>query len=141
MKRFLGSALIEAALALPLAAPADTNTDALRPPEQRIHGTITSIDGTYGLVVRDERSGAERVTLHKGTVINPTGLTLEPGMPVTIVGHPSDRAFVADEIDAPRRYLDAQERATRAPRITFPSTSNVPNGTFQTNGPSAEGGG
>ncbi len=39
--------------------------------------------------------------LHQGTIINPTGLTLEPGMNVTIDGYADGSNFDAMEIDTP----------------------------------------
>ncbi len=40
------------------------------------------------------------MSLHNGTVIRPTGLTLANGMPVRVVGHDNrDGTFEADEID------------------------------------------
>jgi hypothetical protein len=139
MRRLTSSALILAALALPVAARADTNSYAMRTVGHTVHGVITSIDGKYGLTVRDGRADGESVTLHRGTIINPTGLQLEPGMQVTIAGHPDGSTFDADEIDAPAQYLEDQELARRATATFGPLFP--PNGTFQTNGPSAEGGG
>ncbi len=66
-----------------------------------IRGTIASIDGKYALRVRDDRGFIDNVTLHDGTIINPTGLKLAPGQSVTIAGVPSGRTFVANEIDTP----------------------------------------
>lgn len=44
--------------------------------------------------------GGLAVHLHQGTIINPTGTTLRPGMNVRIVGHPNgDGTFEADRID------------------------------------------
>jgi hypothetical protein len=142
MKRLASSALMLAALVLPVAAGADTSNSAARSCEQTIHGMIDSINGTYGLTVRDDRVGVERVTMHRGTIINPTGLQLKPGMPVTIAGHPAGGTFDAVEIDAAVEYLEIQNRTRRGDRTSTPWTpAVVPNGTFQTNGPSAEGGG
>jgi hypothetical protein len=142
MKRLTSSALMLAALVLPVASQADTSNYAGRSCEQTIHGMIDSINGKYGLTVRDGRVGLDGVTMHPGTIINPTGLQLKPGMRVTIAGHAGAGTFDADEIDAPVEYLEIQNRARRADRTTAPWTPVfVPNGTFQTNGPSAEGGG
>jgi len=62
---------------------------------------ISSIDGKYGLTVRDARGALDKVTLHQGTIINPTGLQLTPGTPVYIVGRVDGGSFDADRIDAP----------------------------------------
>jgi hypothetical protein len=142
MIRFLRAAVIASALALPIAARADTNTYAVPTVEQTLHGVITSINGMYGLTVRDDRAEADSVTLHHGTVINPTGLQLTPGMQVTITGHPDSSTFDVNEIDASPRYFEAQQRTRRAHASIEPWTPLfTPNGTFQTNGPTAEGGG
>ena len=142
MKRLTSSALIVAALAFPLAARADTSTHAAPSGERTIHGMITSINGKYGFTVRDDSVGIEGVTMHRGTIIDPTGLQLKPGMQVTIAGHADGGTFDADEIDAPVEYLEAQNRAQNADGTTAPwAPLSVPNGRYQGNGPSAEGGG
>jgi hypothetical protein len=131
MKNILCSALTIAALALPLTAHAAIRTD-----EQTLHGTIASIDGKFGLTVRDERADADLVRLHPGTVIDPTGLRLQPGMHVTITGRPDGNAFDAKVIAAPAESVQVRQREP-LPNLDQPT----PNGTFQTQGPSAEGGG
>jgi hypothetical protein len=142
MKRITTSGLILAALALPAAAHADTPNYGVTSDVQTIHGTISSISGKYGLTVHDDRIGLASVTMHRGTVIDPTGLQLKPGMQITVAGHPDGGTFDANEIDAPVEYLEAQNRRRAAENAIGPWTPlTVPNGTFQTNGPSAEGGG
>jgi hypothetical protein len=142
MKRLTSSALILAALILPAAARADTSTYAALSGEQTIHGMINSIDGKYGLTVRDDHVGLEGVTMHRGTIIDPIGLQLKPGMQVTITGHADGRTFDANEIDAPAEYLEAQNRTRSAESTIAPWTPLfVPNGRYQANGPTAEGGG
>ena len=45
------------------------------------------------------------VHLHQGTIINPTGTTLQPGMNIRIYGHPNnDGTFEADRIDVQNGY-------------------------------------
>ncbi|HYZ17119.1 MAG TPA: hypothetical protein VE591_11980 [Candidatus Acidoferrum sp.] len=141
MKRYLTSAFTIAALALPIAASADTNSYAFGSMDQTVHGVVTSIDGRYGLMVRDDRSGMDDVMLHKGTIIEPKGLQLQPGMQITIAGHPRGGTFDANRIEAPHAYLEAQQRAWRAQAAASPVTPIAPYGPFQTDGPSAEGGG
>jgi hypothetical protein len=51
MKRLTSSALIVAALVLPVAARADTANHAAPSVGQTIHGTINSINGKYSLTV------------------------------------------------------------------------------------------
>jgi hypothetical protein len=72
--------------------------------EEEIHGRIASIDGKYNITVRDDRGVVDRVQLHQGTIINPTGLTLEPGMRVKILGYNAGNVFEANEIDTPYHY-------------------------------------
>ena len=69
--------------------------------DQQIHGHISAVTGKYSLQVRDNRGYLDNVTLHQGTIINPTGLTLQPGMQVTISGTNQGAAFAANEIDTP----------------------------------------
>jgi hypothetical protein len=69
--------------------------------EEVIRGRIASIDGKYHLQVRDDRGFVDSVTLHDGTVINPTGLRLSPGQSVTVMGHNTGKSFAANEIDTP----------------------------------------
>lgn len=80
------------------------------PPSYAVHqesivGIVRSFDGQYTMYVRDQRGNLDRVELHQGTIINPTGLTLQSGMHVTVYGHPAGPVFVADEIDTPYRYM------------------------------------
>jgi hypothetical protein len=79
MIRFLSSALMASALALPIAARADTNTYAVPTVEQTIHGVITSINGKYGLTVRDDRAETDSVTLHKGHGHQSDGIAAHAG--------------------------------------------------------------
>jgi hypothetical protein len=69
--------------------------------EETIRGTISEIPGKYAVQLRDDRGYLDSVTLHPGTIINPTGLTLRTGMHVTIVGANAGTSFTANEIDAP----------------------------------------
>jgi hypothetical protein len=111
----VASRMLAATLALAgmLAAPIVTSAQSLpsyaRPaaPERHdetIHGRIASIDSTFHIRVNDERGFVSAVELHQGTIINPTGVTLAPGMSVTIYGYPSGSYFVAHEIDTPYQY-------------------------------------
>jgi hypothetical protein len=72
--------------------------------DQQIQGTISSINGTWNISVADANGYRDNVALHQGTVINPTGLTLEPGMNVTIDGYANGPEFEAMEIDTPYHY-------------------------------------
>lgn len=141
MKRLTSSGLILAALILPLAARADTSNYAITSGEQTIHGQINSIDGKYGLTVREDGVGLEGVTMHRGTVIDPVGLQLKPGMRITIAGHIDGRTFDANEIDAPAEYLEAQNRSRTQSAVEPWTPLFIPNGQYQAHGPTAEGGG
>jgi hypothetical protein len=89
-----------AAAATPaLAGPSDMPSYATG--EESIRGRIASFDGKYHLELRDDRGFVDRVSLHDGTVINPTGLRLSPGQSVTILGHNTGATFEANEIDTP----------------------------------------
>ena len=68
---------------------------------ERIQGRIASFDGQYDLRVRDERGFIDRVHIHPGTIINPTGITLAPGMVVSVIGENDGDYFSGDEIDTP----------------------------------------
>jgi hypothetical protein len=72
--------------------------------EQQIRGRITAFDGAYSVSVRDEQGYIDNVQLHEGTIINPTGLTLAPGMTVSILGYNSGSYFSANEVDTPYTY-------------------------------------
>lgn len=69
--------------------------------EENIHGRIVSFDGRYALQVRDERGFLDNVQLHQGTIINPTGITLEAGMVVSILGYNAGSFLAANEVDTP----------------------------------------
>jgi len=91
----LGVALAAGLLAAPLAVSADI------PGQQQIQGRVTSFDGHFALHVQQANGEVDAIELHQGTIINPTGLTLSPGMTVTVVGQPQGTVFAANEIDTP----------------------------------------
>jgi invasion protein IalB len=111
--RIIAAFISIAAASMPLAAfaqqtdaaPAAQATPTYARPaangEETIHGRISSFDGKYHLNVRDDRGFVDSVDLHQGTIINPTGLELQPGMTVTIAGFNRGRTFAANEIDTP----------------------------------------
>ncbi|MGH7714811.1 MAG: hypothetical protein ACREML_02330, partial [Vulcanimicrobiaceae bacterium] len=76
------------AVAVPLAASAQAE-------DQQLQGTVQSINGTWNLTVLDSDGNLDNVELHQGTVINPTGLTLAPGMSVTVDGYDAGGQFDA----------------------------------------------
>jgi hypothetical protein len=107
-------AAVAALLALPTAAFAQTDPNW--------HGGGYGDRGYGGYVDREGQIGGivssfwpynldldrgTHVSLHNGTVINPTGITLRPGMRVQIYGHwRRDGAFEANEIDVRPRGRD-----------------------------------
>jgi hypothetical protein len=98
-----------AAIALGAAMfPAIASAQAVPPyaTEQggEIQGTISSINGTWNISVADANGYTDNVELHQGTIINPTGLTLAPGMQVSILGYANGGEFDANEIDTPYHY-------------------------------------
>jgi hypothetical protein len=109
MVKYLIAALAALSLGAPLAAQAqDTPSYAEpaqnAPADEQIRGRISSFDGGYNLTVRDERGFIDNVQLHQGTIINPTGLTLAPGMVVSILGFNEGSFFAANEVDTPYTY-------------------------------------
>ncbi|HUN30163.1 MAG TPA: hypothetical protein VMV65_10195 [Alphaproteobacteria bacterium] len=94
-----------AILSLPTIAIAQPMPSYAVSKVETIKGTISSFNGAYTMYVRDVRGYIDDVTLHQGTIINPTGIRLQPGYPVTITGRPSGRTFLADEIDTPFRAV------------------------------------
>jgi hypothetical protein len=87
------------------AAAQTTPSYATGPADERIQGTIAAVNGPYDISVRDSRGFLDNVTLHQGTIINPTGLKLAPGQSVTILGHNAGDALSANEIDTPYTNL------------------------------------
>ena len=74
--------------------------------DQNIHGRIIDFDGNYNLTIRDERGYVDNVQIHPGTIINPTGLTLAPGMIVSVLGYNAGDFFSANEIDTPYQFTN-----------------------------------
>jgi hypothetical protein len=96
----------------PDAPPAPPPTYAAPPPtysstDEVIHGRVSSFDGNYNLQVNDERGFIDNVQLRQGTVINPTGIRLAPGMQVTIHGVNRGSVFAANVIDTPYQSYGA----------------------------------
>ena len=107
--RILAAVFGVAAMSAPLgalaqSAPPPAPPSYARPPvngEETIHGLISSFDGKYRVQLHDDRGFLDNVELHQGTVINPTGLALQPGMTLTILGYNRGPVFAANEIDTP----------------------------------------
>ena len=106
--RIVTALLAIAAVAAPGAVFAQTAPSApsyARPSsgsdDELVRGRIASFDGAYRMEVDDDRGFVDNVQLRDGTVINPTGIRLAPGMSVTIHGVNRGSALVANEIDTP----------------------------------------
>ena len=98
----LGLALL--ASAIPSIAAAQDKPSYASSDEDTIHGRIVSVDDQYNVSVRDDKGYVDHVRLHQGTIINPTGLSLHPGMTVTVLGVNSGNVLAANEIDTPYNY-------------------------------------
>jgi len=72
--------------------------------QETIQGRILSVDGTFRISLQDVRGFVDQVQLNQSTIINPLGLTLAPGMDVTIVGSNAGDYFAAGEIDSAYAY-------------------------------------
>jgi hypothetical protein len=67
--------------------------------QEVIHGTVTGFDGAYTVYMRDDRGYNDSVTMHQGTIINPTGIRLVEGMRVSIWGYADGPTFDAYQIE------------------------------------------
>ncbi|MFY9664304.1 MAG: hypothetical protein WAK19_07605, partial [Candidatus Cybelea sp.] len=76
---------------------------ALPPPtyanRPSIKGTISGFDGQWTVYMHDQKGYTDHITLHQGTIINPTGIKLLEGMKVTIYGQADGSTFQADRVD------------------------------------------
>lgn len=102
MKRslFAGALALGAmALVAPSMASADTVVVAQyreRVDRHQLYGVVGRFGG-FDMTLRVAGSPLP-VRLHQGTIINPTGLTIKPGMRVRVFGHWSNGAFQAERI-------------------------------------------
>ncbi len=67
--------------------------------QQSIKGTVSGFDGQWIVYMHDEKGYTDHVTLHQGTIINPTGIKLLEGMRVTIYGYAQGSTFQANRVD------------------------------------------
>jgi hypothetical protein len=114
MLRLFAALVAALTIATPLAASAQIvpqqyddpsyASDAAYTGDGQIHGRILNFDGAYSVQVRDEKGYVDNVQLHQGTIINPTGLTLAPGMVVSILGYNAGPYFAANEVDTPYTF-------------------------------------
>jgi hypothetical protein len=101
----LGAAL--AVAAFPSVAAAADRPSYASPDEDTVHGRIVAIDDDFHISVRDDNGYVDHVQLHQGTIINPTGLSLHPGMVVTVLGFNHGPTLDANEIDTPYNVVPA----------------------------------
>jgi hypothetical protein len=104
MNKYLLAFLAAGALVGPAAALAQDFPSYAQPEDAQIRGRIVAFDGGYDLRVRDERGFIDVVELHPGTIIYPVGLTLAPGMIVSILGYNAGPYFDANEVDTPYAF-------------------------------------
>jgi hypothetical protein len=105
MQKIIAALAAALLIAAPFAANAqDEPSYAQGDGDGQIRGRVVSFDGGYNLQVRDDKGYIDNVELHQGTIINPTGLTLAPGMVVSILGYNAGDNFAANEIDTPYNY-------------------------------------
>ena len=109
MTKFIRALVIALAFLVPSAAMAQTVPSYATPiasanDDSQIRGRVVAFNGKYQLTVRDGKGYVDNVELHEGTIINPTGLTLEPGMIVSVLGYNAGPYFEANEIDTPYTY-------------------------------------
>lgn len=64
-----------------------------------ITGTISGFDGQWVVYMHDDKGYTDHITLHQGTIINPTGIRLNEGMKVTVYGNADGPTFQANRID------------------------------------------
>jgi hypothetical protein len=93
--------------------------------EQQIRGRITAFDGSYNINVRDEQGYIDNIQLHEGTIINPTGLTLQPGMTVSILGYNAGSYFSANEIDTPYTFYGGKPYYLGHPWFSYGPTVSL----------------
>jgi hypothetical protein len=108
MQRFIAAVIAALFFAAPLAAGAQIAPSYAAGSgydgDAQIHGRILSFDGAYSVQVRDEKGYVDNIQLHQGTIINPTGLTLAPGMIVSVLGYNAGSYFAANQIDTPYTF-------------------------------------
>jgi len=104
MNKVFVATITAVSLAFPIAAQAqDVPSYAVQQyaEDQNIHGRVIGFDGAYDLSVQDERGYTDNIELHPDTVISPIGLTIAPGMVVSVLGYNAGSYFSVNEIDTP----------------------------------------
>lgn len=106
-KTILACLAVALFIGVPLAAGAQYVPSYATPVarQESIKGILTGFDGAYIVYMRDDRGYDDHITMHEGTVINPTGIKLVEGMRVTIYGNTNGSTFAANRIDvSPPNY-------------------------------------
>jgi hypothetical protein len=67
--------------------------------QETVKGTVSGFDGQWIVYMKDDRGYTDHVTLHQGTIINPTGIKLLQGMKITIYGYANGSTFEANRVD------------------------------------------
>lgn len=101
--------------------------------DETIHGSISSVDDAERLQVTDDRGFVDSIQLQPGTVIEPDGTQLEPGMIVTIAGNNRGSVFAANRIEVASAAALApvppppyeQPRGDRLPPARFPAGTEL----------------
>lgn len=110
--RLVGCLLAFAAAGVPAAAfavPSYASRDI------SLFGRITSFDGLYAMRLRGTRGHDEALRLQHGTIINPRGRRLRPGMPVSVRAIRREGVLLAIAIDDMTEAIAQQQwRATLA---------------------------
>jgi hypothetical protein len=100
----LALALLAGGVAAPAAAQDLPSYARPTASDETIQGRIISVDGTFRISLQDVRGFVDQVQLNQSTIVNPLGLTLAPGMDVTITGSNAGDYFAAGEIDTAYAY-------------------------------------
>jgi hypothetical protein len=93
--------------------------------QETIHGQIASVDDADSLQINDDRGFIDSVKLQQGTIIYPSGMQLQPGMAVTIVGANRGSVFAANRIeisDGAGAPPAQQQQAMAPPAEAVPGT-------------------
>ena len=98
-KHIIAAALVGFATSVALTGTAFADDVALT--QNQVQGTITQIVGKDDIRVKTTRGDLQDVTLRRGTVINPTGMMLRPGIGVIVRGTTTANSIVATRIDTP----------------------------------------
>ena len=105
-RKLFGALALAALIAAPALAVAQPYQQPgamqAHPQRNQLTGIIQSVQGSSFTL-----DNGRTVFMHQGTVINPTGIRLRPGMQVLVYGalaHTGHGAFNANEIDVMRHH-------------------------------------